>query len=488
MRWLKISLTLIASLLILLGAIIFSLLPPDLPVPDQQDMEISGVTVINPGVERLDDQTITIIQGRITNIRPRSTGDPAPICKDCYALPGLIDAHVHTPPSFVLGNQQLFALMYLAHGITSIRDVGQSDASVTSFVASLRNADMVGPYAYRCGPVLEGDPPAWPVATVIPEGELEEKSATAIANSLIDDGVDCIKVYNELGPTAFNAIAATAAKRNIPVIGHVPHKVGLNSLTNFEAQHLTGVPYLVHPRPPIGWDIRNEDLLAMDQGEINQALEVLIQNNVSLTPTLANFSLRLVASDPSRFVPTPASDMLPPYWADAWNIIAGHPTGEAEISLQLQALPIMREFIRQAQARGIDILAGTDTLMPWVVPGEALLLEIDEINKAVGDPEFALASATTVNGRHIALGDIGHIKIGARADILLLPDDPTQDLQALRQWSLVIANGRPYPRALVDGWMQAYRDHFHGFAQDNLMTGLVSVAADQYGHSGDGDE
>jgi hypothetical protein len=488
MRWLKVSLIVLATLAILLVSIGALLLPPHLEVPAQQDIVVAGVSIINPGVERLNNQTITISKGRITNIRPHQLGDPAPLCEDCYALPGLIDAHVHTPPSFVLGNQQLFALMYLSHGITSIRDVGQSDASVVSFVASLRNGNMVGPYAYRCGPVLEGDPPAWPVATVIPEGDFEAENAATIANAIIDEGADCIKVYNELGPAAFNAIATTAAASNIPLIGHVPHKVGLNNLTDFEAQHLTGVPYLAHPRPPIGWDIRNEDLLAMDQREINQALDILVQNNISLTPTLANFSLRLIASDPSRFVPTPASDMLPPYWADAWNIIAGHPTGEAEISLQLQAVPIMRGFIKQAQARGIDILAGTDTLMPWVVPGESLLLEIDEINKAVNNPEAALASATTVNGRHIAPGDIGQIKIGARADILLLPEDPTLDLHALRRWSLIVANGRLYPRALIDDWMQAYRDHFHGFAQANLMTGLVSVAADQYGHSGGGDD
>jgi imidazolonepropionase-like amidohydrolase len=115
----------------------------------------------------------------------------------------------------------------------------------------------------------------------------------------------------------------------------------------------------------------------------------------------------------------------------------------------------------RARALGIDVLAGTDTLMPYVVPGESLHLEIAELAAAFGDNEAALAAATTINGRHLDSGVIGVIAVGARADILLLPADPVADLSALRDWRVVFADGRRYDRADLDRAVKRYNRHFH---------------------------
>ena len=146
----------LTGLLVLAAASLFYTLSPEaLPVSPQSDVVISGVTVINPGVERLSDHTIVVRDGLISEVRPRTPEDPEPICQGCYAMPGLIDAHVHTPPRIALGNQALFALLYLAHGVTTVRDVGASDASVASLARRLNRAELVGPRMLRCGPVLD---------------------------------------------------------------------------------------------------------------------------------------------------------------------------------------------------------------------------------------------------------------------------------------------------------------------------------------------
>jgi hypothetical protein len=309
------------------------------------------------------------------------------------------------------------------------------------------------------------------------------EEGAAVVTRLADEGVDCIKVYNELGRAAFDAIAGAARERGLPLVGHVPHAVGLDHVFDFEAQHLTGVPYLSPSRrPPPGWDIRTGDVVAMSAQEIDAALDVALERRVSFTPTLANFSLRLVASDPVRFPPTPASVFLPAYWSRAWDLVAGHPETEAEIATQLAGIAPMRALVARAHSRGIDVLAGTDTLMPWVVPGESLLLEIEELARAFGNAEAALASATTVNARHIAPGEIGVIAPGARADILLLPDDPTRDLGALRAWRTLVADGRRYERATLDGWLERYRGHFHGRFYAGVMSSVVRLAAGRYDH------
>lgn len=446
--------------------------PRELAVPPQHDLIISGITVINPGLNRSEDFSIVIRDGIIREVRPRTSTDPEPICRNCYAVPGLIDAHVHTPPRIAIGNQELFALLYLAYGVTSVRDVGASEDSVADLANRLNAGDLVGPRMFRCGPVLDGDPPGWPIARVIRSAQ----DGISAVRELANDGVDCIKVYNEIGQEAFEGISKTAREYDLPLVGHVPHAVGLERVFDFEAQHLTGLPYLSRPRPPIGWDIRNEDVLALSDAEIDRALEVALHNRIAFTPTLANFRLRLIASDPERFAPTEGARFLPDYWARVWNLIAGHPTTEREIELQLEALPAMRSIVRRAGERGIDILAGTDTLMPWVVPGEALHLELAELREALGSVEAALASATTINGRHIARGRIGVIAPDAFADILLLRGDPMVELSALREWQILIANGRRYDRSLLDEWRAEYQRHFHNWFQRAVMGPIAAIA------------
>jgi hypothetical protein len=206
------------------------------------------------------------------------------------------------------------------------------------------------------------------------------------------------------------------------------------------------------------------------------SLEVALRQRISFTPTLANFKLRLIASDPTRFPPTPVSQVMPRYWAHVWDVIAGHPSTDEAIDLQLAAMPVMRSLVRRAHRRGIDILAGTDTLMPWVVPGEALYLELVELRDALGNTESALAAATTVNGRHVSKGEAGRIHRGARADILLIGRDPTLEIVALREWRILFVDGRRYDRATLDGWLDDYRQVFHGWSQRHIISPLVATA------------
>jgi hypothetical protein len=78
---------------------------------------------------------------------------------------------------------------------------------------------------------------------------------------------------------------------------------------------------------------------------------------------------------------------LPEVWIDAWSsqsTIASHPTGDG-IARREARLPRFSYATGRARALGLDVLAGTDTLMPYVVPGESLHLEIAELASAFGD-------------------------------------------------------------------------------------------------------
>jgi imidazolonepropionase-like amidohydrolase len=476
MRWL---LGLVGGVGVFAAGLAFVLLPPHQDVPPRGNLIISGVTIFNPGRERIADQTIVIEGSRIAAVRPRQEGDPASLCEGCIAMPGLIDAHVHTPPRTIVGNQELFSLLYLAYGVTSVRDVGEADSSVASLARDLNAARIVGPRMFRCGPVIESEPSSWPAALVVETAE----DATAAVDRLADEGVDCIKVYNELNADAYRAIAIATARHGLRLIGHVPHSVGLRGVHDFESQHMTGFPYIAHARPPLNSDIRDVDVLTMTPEDVNVALETAAENRVTFTPTLANLSLRLSASDPVQFPPPQGGSNLPAFWSTVWQNLVGHPTGEADISARLESQTRYHAMVAAARARGIDVLAGTDTLMPWVTPGESLHLEIEQLAAAFGDNEAALAAATTVNATHIAPGEIGGIEPGARADILLLTSDPVLDVSSLRRWSYVIADGRLYARGDIDAAVERYREHFRGPLYSAIMGTLVQVMLGDSGHA-----
>ena len=343
-------------------------------------------------------------------------------------MPGLIDAHIHTPPKIAFGNKELFSLLYLKYGVTSVRDTGQSEKSIVALAQKLNSQKLAGPRMYSCGPVIDGDPPGWSFSQIAKTAQDGER----IVRSLAWKDVDCIKIYNEISKPAYESIRREAAIHNIPVIGHVPHSVGLANVRDMQVQHLTGVPYIDGSRPVYGRDYSDEDLNALNSSDFIQAIEIAKANNLSFTPTLSNYQMRLIAANKERFPMTEGMKHLPEFWNTAFQTVAWHPNNEAEITARILAIENSKTFVKLAHEEGLDILAGTDTIMPYVVPGESLLIEIDILAELFESNEEALISATTLNGEYIDQDKIGVLKVGAYADILLMKSDPRINLEAVR--------------------------------------------------------
>lgn len=129
---------------------------------------------------------------------------------------------------------------------------------------------------------------------------------------------------------------------------------------------------------------------------------------------------------------------------------------------------------------GIDVLAGTDVLMPYTIPGDALLREIDELATAYASKEAALEAATRINARRIDPANAGAIAPGVRADILLLAADPTAELSAIREWRVLFAAGRRYDRVTVDAWVERYKAHFHSALYGIVFGTVARVMSGSY--------
>ncbi len=462
-----------------LFAIYLAMQPPSLDVPEQEDTVLSNVSIWNPGSDLIAGQTITIAGGVIVDIAPTKPSDPTPLCNGCVVMPGLIDAHVHTPPELAIGNQELFALLYLKYGVTSVRDLGQLDGSLPQFAAKLNDGNLVGPRMYQCGRILGGSPPEVPGALEI---TTQDEARSAVANHA-EIGVDCIKVYGGVSAPVFDAIAAEAERQELPLVGHTPTAMSFDAITRFESQHYTGIPYLKKPAPA-GWAYKAQDLIDMSGDDVSDVIGVMKANEIAFLPTNANAMSRLTVFDAKRFPPSAGFEHLPGFWKRVWPSVVSHAETEAEVQTELAAKDVGLNFIRQAHEQGVDVLIGTDVVMPYVIPGEAMHQQLALIAQAMGSDEAALRAATHTNGHYIDPGKIGQVIVGAHADLLIFKDDPSAGLGKVLRWDIMFVNGRQYSRQDIDAAVDRYDAHFRGSFYSAVMDTAYGFLASDYADSG----
>ena len=139
---------------------------------DNIDILISNINVVDlVKGEVVFNQDVIIIKEKITKILPHGSSNLK--SKQTingtgkYLMPGLWDMHVHT------GDADIFFPVYVANGITGIRDMGEGleqssgNQSVKFEKLALwrnevKNGDRIGPEIILAGSMIDGTPSVWP--------------------------------------------------------------------------------------------------------------------------------------------------------------------------------------------------------------------------------------------------------------------------------------------------------------------------------------
>jgi imidazolonepropionase-like amidohydrolase len=102
---------------------------------------------------------------------------------------------------------------------------------------------------------------------------------------------------------------------------------------------------------------------------------------------------------------------------------------------------IMAENLARLHAAGIPIAMGTDAGNPLTLHGPSVYAEMEAMQEA-GMPPLAVLAASTRGGA-LALGrdDIGLIRAGRAADLLIVAADPAETVANLRQLRYVVRGG-----------------------------------------------
>jgi imidazolonepropionase-like amidohydrolase len=383
-----------------------------------------------------------------------------------FAMPGLMDAHVHAHRD---GREAWHYPLYLAHGVTRVRDAGTHLGTALA----VRDAVARNPSAPR---VIWGSPPLDGAPPVLSFGLAAETPAAAreLVRMAKREGFDFVKTYDRLAPEAYRAILDEAKRVGIAVEGHVPlasspeeavagGQRAIDHLTLVLESCIPGALDWTHAAA--GPDADSMALLA--DGRLAAALDryddaachALFRRFADAgtwhIPTLVQLRDAYAMDDP-QVVEDPALALVPAPMRQEW---ADH-RNEAKPNELRAGMAVYARQLRMVGAMhraGVRLLAGSDASNePFVVPGDALHDELSLFVETGLTPLEALRTATTDAARY-AGDDPSRIgfRTGAPADLVLLTSDPRHDIRNTRAIAWVIQRGVPYDRGALDGMRHA---------------------------------
>ena len=185
------------------------------------------------------------------------------------------------------------------------------------------------------------------------------------------------------------------------------------------------------------------------------ALFTLFKNNGTWQcPTLTLLHMLGYGDDPA-LARDPRLRFLPPSVKASWDPAKAYGETTAEFTLAKEEFETERQIVGVMQQSGVGILAGTDTLNPFIFPGFSLHDELGFLVQAGLLPIEALQSATLNPARFMGREkDLGTVEAGKLADMVLLYANPLDDISNTKKIWAVIYNGKLYPREALDQMLE----------------------------------
>ena len=405
----------------------------------------------------LPGQTVVVVGGVITEVGPAGTvavpqGAQRIDGTGRYLMPGLAEMHAHVPPSANPPREALedIFFLYIANGITTIRGMLGSPYQVP-LADELESGELLGPTLYVGAPSLNGNSAPTP----------QDAQRLVREHSAAD--YDLLKIHPGVSMEAWNAMTAVAAEVGITFGGHVPADVGLErAMTSgmSTVDHLDGYVQAVASPDVVsqintGQPISLGELVAgVDEDRIAEIVQLTIDEDVYVVPTMYLWENLYGTSDPEPFLELPEMQYVSQAQRDAWRRqAAGGPRGTPEA---LEAFFSLRKrILKELADAGAGILMGTDSPQMFNVPGFALHREIRLMSEAGMTNRQILESGTSAVARyvesHLSLdGNFGAVAPGNRADLVLLGSNPLDGMDNLTDRVGVMVRGRWMSRAEID--------------------------------------
>ncbi|HKD85825.1 MAG TPA: amidohydrolase family protein [Terriglobales bacterium] len=403
-----------------------------------------GATVIDgAGQAPIPNATVVTSNGKIVavgssaNVRIPSDAQRIDVSGK-YIIPGLWDMHAHY-------EQVEWGPIYLAAGVTTVRDVGNEYDFITQVRDAVNSGKALGPHMLLAG-IVDGDGPYAIGITRVNNAEDAQKWVTKYH----DSGFQQIKIYSSVKSDNVKAICADAHKVGMTVTGHIP--IGMNAYEGVDdgmdmINHIHYISDLLLPKDYDPKKVKGlERLKVLSSVDVNsdagkQAVAFLKQHGTVIDPTMALMEMTLrLANEPATQMDPGISRVAPELREQLVN--GGVPPEAAPYAQKIEQNDLA--LIGALHRAGVPIIAGTDQ----AVPGFSVYREIELYVQAGFTPMEALQAATIVPARAMkAEGDSGSLEPGKRADLDVLDANPLEDIHNVRTVRSVLANGVLYDPA-----------------------------------------
>lgn len=354
--------------------------------------------------------------------------------KDKVILPGFIDMHVHiegqsSPKTYlerytlndvdVALRSTVYARNTLMAGFTTIRDLGGSGVNI-ALRDAINKGYVVGPRIFTAGKALAttgghadptngrrkdamGDP--GPKEGVVNSPEDGKKAV----RQRYKEGADCIK------------ITATGGVLSVAKSGQNPQ------FTIEEIKAITATA-------------KDYGMLTAAHAHGDEGMQRAVKGGIKTIEHgtyMSEETMDLMKEYNSYMVPTISAGKMV---AENAKKTGYFPDVVAKKALAIG--PIIQGTFAKAYKRGVPIAFGTDA---GVFPHGKNAMEFGFMVEAGMPAIEALRSATTTNAMLLGMGEeLGQIKAGFTADIIAVDDDPTSNIETLKEVRFVMKEGTIY--------------------------------------------
>lgn len=465
-----------------------------------------GRLIDGNGGKPIDNATVLIEGNRIKRVAVGKIDHPAGArvidASGKTVLPGLIDNHVHY--------RDLLGELFLAHGVTSVRDLGNPLEWILAQRDAVAQGKVAGPRIFGAGGGFYGR--ATSAHHVVTADAAEARRAT---RQLIELGVDYLKTHLGISVDIARAVGEEAHALGLRVTGHldsnimpyaeagidgVEHATGCAEATIRSQEglkRLAGIKlWLAKFLGP--WTLAERDHFA-------EVTDFLAKRGTFIEPTSVLWGASLGRrakweKEDYELLKHPGLSYLPDndrlIWLDhhyvAYGARARETPGEDVVIGNRYSiygiLPAVEmrdgferlgEFLRRLVKAGGNVVTGTDA--PAVLPGVSLHREMEFLVEFGLSPMQAILAATKIGADYLGKADVlGTVEEGKLADVIIVNGDPLQDITHTRRIETVIKDGEVVDTTFHAGFSnpipRPHSQEFYGYPPPKLEEILPKVA------------